>query len=206
MLNAHKTELSSGGLRSMRYVKKSLPFAMLALLLMPISVRDISNRSLLRMQLTHAANSAVLAGAAYLPGQPQKASQVAKNYAALNGVVSSELVSIETAQDGHSISMIVQRSAAPLLGLTLGSIRVTASAQAHSARNRRSAELNPANYHPATLSRWIIRLVDKAPRRKMTRATLTAAAWSICSPSGNRRRPGAAINTGPSLAPLRKSH
>jgi hypothetical protein len=151
MLNVHKPELSSGGLRSIRYVKKYLRlFAMLALLLMPISVRDISNRSLLRMQLTHAANSAVLAGAAYLPGQPQKASQVAKNYAALNGVVSSELVSIETAQDGHSISMIVQRSATAA-GFELGQHKGDSfRAQAHSARNRRSAELNPANYHTAT--------------------------------------------------------
>jgi hypothetical protein len=47
MLNVHKPELSSGGLRSMPYVKKYLRFAMLALLLMPISVRYISNGSLL---------------------------------------------------------------------------------------------------------------------------------------------------------------
>jgi hypothetical protein len=128
----------------MSSVKKYLPFAVLALLLVPISVRDISNRALLRLQLLHAANSAVLAGAAYLPSQPQKACQVAASYARLNGVESGELVSIETAKDGHSISMIVKGSAVPLLGLSLRSIRVTASAQAHAPRAESSIPETPA--------------------------------------------------------------
>jgi hypothetical protein len=109
-------------------VKKYLPFTMLALLLVPISVRDINNRALLRMQLLNAANSAVLAGAAYLPSQPEKAGQAAANYARLNGVGDSEMVSIETAKDGHTISIVVRSSATRLLSLSLCGIRVAASA------------------------------------------------------------------------------
>jgi hypothetical protein len=121
----------------MRSIKKYLPVTVLALLLVPISVRDISNRALRRMQLVNAARAAVLAGAVYLPTQLQEAVQIAANYARLNGVRSNELVSLETAKDGHSISMIVQGQAAPLLGLSLGSVRVAVSAQAHSVLNKR---------------------------------------------------------------------
>jgi hypothetical protein len=123
----------------MRSIKKYLPVTVLALLLVPISVRDISNRALRRMQLVNAARAAVLAGAVYLPTQPQEAVQIAANYARLNGVRSNELVSLETAKDGHSISMIVQGRAAPLLGLSLGSIRVAASAQAVAATTTHTA-------------------------------------------------------------------
>lgn len=146
---------------------------MLALLLMPISVRDISDRSLLRMQLTHAANSAVLAGAAYLPGQPEKASQVAKNCAALNGVVSSELVSIETAQDGHSISMIVQRSATAA-GFELGqhkgdSFRAGSFGPQQTQRRTQSCELPHGHATRRIIHRLNINLVATLLRCALNR-------------------------------------
>ena len=82
-------------------------------------------------QLRKAADAAVLAGANYLPDNPSQAIQTASQMAQSNGVKSSEIVSNTVATNDLSITMSISRTVpfyfARALGLTSGTISVTAT-------------------------------------------------------------------------------
>jgi hypothetical protein len=84
-------------------------------------------------QLQKAADSAVLAGANYLPGNPDLTKTKAKQFATLNGILDpSEIVSTDVASDKMSVTMVASRSVPysflRALGLTSGSVTTTATA------------------------------------------------------------------------------
>lgn len=84
------------------------------------------------VQLQKAADSGVLAGANSLPDNPTQAATVAEQFAESNGVAASEITSTSVASDDLSITMTVQRTVpyyfAKVLGMTNGTIQVTAVA------------------------------------------------------------------------------
>jgi hypothetical protein len=77
-------------------------------------------------------DSAVLAGANYLPDNPTKAASTALQLAQINGLTSSEVTSNTVAADDLSITMQAHRTVpyifAKVLGLTSGTVSVSASA------------------------------------------------------------------------------
>jgi Flp pilus assembly protein TadG len=83
-------------------------------------------------QLQAAADSAALAGAAYLPSSPTKAVDVASEYAELNGVSGSEIVTNAVAADNQSITVECSRDVpyyfAKVLGLATGTVATRAIA------------------------------------------------------------------------------
>ena len=83
-------------------------------------------------RLQHAADAAVLAGAMYLPANPQLARSAARSNAEMNGISESEIVYNHPASDGRSITMVVERSVpyhlARLLGLSQSLVTVKARA------------------------------------------------------------------------------
>jgi Flp pilus assembly protein TadG len=86
------------------------------------------------VQLQKAADAAVLAGANYLPDNPDQAATTAQQLAQANGVQTSEITSNTVAADHLSIVMQVQRTVpyyfAKVLGLTSGIVIAKASAGA----------------------------------------------------------------------------
>ena len=86
------------------------------------------------VQLQKAADAAVLAGANYLPDNPNQATTIAQQLAQTNGVKTSEITSNNVAADHLSIAMQVQRTVpyyfAKILGLTNGTVIAKASAAA----------------------------------------------------------------------------
>ena len=84
-------------------------------------------------RLQHAADAAVLAGAMYLPANPQLARSAARSNAEMNGISESEIVYNHPASDGRSITMVVERSVpyhlARLLGLSQSLVTVKARAR-----------------------------------------------------------------------------
>ncbi len=93
---------------------------------------DIANLYFNWNRMQTAADAAVLAGAAYLPGYPDTAVSTANSYAQTNGIKSSEIVSTTVAADDKSITMKVSRtvpySFARVLGLIDAPVNVTAVA------------------------------------------------------------------------------
>jgi hypothetical protein len=90
----------------------------------------VLHRGLARLQ--HAADAAVLAGAAYLPANPQLARSAARSSAQMDGISESEIVYNHSASDGCSITMVVERRMpyhfARLLGLSQSLVTVKAIA------------------------------------------------------------------------------
>ncbi len=84
------------------------------------------------VELQKAADSAVLAGATFLPATPSVAVSTAQNYAEINGIQNSEIVYVQVASDDLSIAMKLQRTVpyyfARVLGLTSGIVAVSAVA------------------------------------------------------------------------------
>ena len=84
------------------------------------------------VELQKAADSAVLAGATFLPATPSVAVSTAQNYAELNGIQNSEIVYVQVASNNMSIAMKLQRTVpyyfARVLGLTSGIVAVSAVA------------------------------------------------------------------------------
>ena len=84
------------------------------------------------LQLQKAADSAVLAGANFLPDNPSKANTAATQFAESNGVKASEIVSTTLGANDLSITMKVQRTVpfylAQVLGLTSGPVAASATA------------------------------------------------------------------------------
>src|SRR5579863_2275302 len=79
-----------------------------------------------------AADSAVLAGAGYLPNHPGTATDTASTYANRNGMRSSEIVSNAVAADDMSITMTTSRTVPyyflQLIGLRSGVVKPMAKA------------------------------------------------------------------------------
>jgi hypothetical protein len=84
------------------------------------------------VQMQKAADAGVLAGANSLPDNPSTAISTAKQYAELNGVASSEITSTTVASNDLSISMTIKRTVpyyfAKVLGLSNGTLQVSAAA------------------------------------------------------------------------------
>ncbi|HUY19403.1 MAG TPA: pilus assembly protein TadG-related protein [Candidatus Binataceae bacterium] len=84
------------------------------------------------VQLQKAADTAALAGANYLPGDPAEAQTVASSNASTNGIASSEIVSTTVAPDDLSITVTLQRTVmadfARVLGITSNVVRTAATA------------------------------------------------------------------------------
>ena len=84
------------------------------------------------VQLQKAADSAVLAGANYLPDNPTQAQTTANTLAQNNGVKASEIVSTIVAADNLSISIKLTRTVpyflARAIGLTTGMVSTSATA------------------------------------------------------------------------------
>src|ERR1700730_4969578 len=83
-------------------------------------------------RLQGAADTAVLAGAMYLPANPTLARSAALASAQMNGISKSEIVYSHPASDGRSITMVIERSVpyhfARLLGLSQSLVTVKAVA------------------------------------------------------------------------------
>jgi Flp pilus assembly protein TadG len=84
------------------------------------------------VQLQKAADAGALAGANYLPDNPTQATTTAKAYAQNDGVTAGEIQSTTVTPDNLTISMTIQRTVpyyfAKVLGLTNGTVTVSASA------------------------------------------------------------------------------
>jgi putative Flp pilus-assembly TadE/G-like protein len=82
-----------------------------------------------------AADSAVLAGAGYLPNHPSTAQTKATGYANQNGLKNSEIVSNSVAPDNMSITMTTSRTVPyyflQLVGLSSGTVKPIAKAGIH---------------------------------------------------------------------------
>ena len=85
------------------------------------------------VQLQKGVDAAVLAGANYLPEQPDVATTVAQNYANLNAIQPSEIVSTTVSPDDQTITMQARRTVpyyfARVLGLTSGLVQAAATAE-----------------------------------------------------------------------------
>jgi Flp pilus assembly protein TadG len=84
------------------------------------------------VQMQKAADTAVLAGANWLPDEPTKAISTAVQFVESNGITAAEVSSTTVAADKSSITMQVQRTVphyfAKVLGMTNGTLQVSASA------------------------------------------------------------------------------
>lgn len=91
--------------------------------------------------LQKAADAAALAGAGYLPGNPQRASATATKYAKLNGMASSEITSVAVGEDDTTMTVSLSRSVPFCFGKILGftqspvSVSATAAVEGASAAN-----------------------------------------------------------------------
>jgi hypothetical protein len=82
-----------------------------------------------------AADSAVLAGAGYLPNHPSTAQTAATNYATKNGLKTGEIISNTVAVDNMSITMKTSRTVQyyflKLVGVSSGTVKPIAKAGIH---------------------------------------------------------------------------
>jgi hypothetical protein len=88
-------------------------------------------------------DTAVMAGAAYLPGNPAAAIRTAKDYARICGITNDEIIATEIGPDRTTISMTVTRKVTLLtrfLGLGLGNVAANSTATVHSALRRDSGK------------------------------------------------------------------
>lgn len=83
-------------------------------------------------ELRNAADSAVMAGANYLPGNPNLAVSTANSFATQNGIATSEIVSTQVSQNNTEVTIVLRRIVpyyfARVLGLVSAPIQVTATA------------------------------------------------------------------------------
>jgi Flp pilus assembly protein TadG len=88
-------------------------------------------------QLQRSTDTAVSAGAVYLPSDPNEAIIAARSYARICGIRSDEIVATQIGADHTSISMTVTRRVSLItrfLGLAEGNIAANATATVRSAR------------------------------------------------------------------------
>jgi uncharacterized membrane protein len=108
-------------------------------------------------QLQRSADTAVSAGAAYLPSDPAEAVITARNYARICGISSDEIVSTEIGADRASISMTVTRRVSLIthfLGLGQGNVAVNSTATVRSVQPGNSVKApwlraSRGNFHRA---------------------------------------------------------
>lgn len=85
--------------------------------------------------LQSAADSAVVAGANYLPSNPAQAISTANSYAGSNRIAAPEILSTTVSSDNRSLNIQLQRKVpytfALLLGLVSGTVSAQATAQIH---------------------------------------------------------------------------
>ena len=82
-------------------------------------------------QLQKSMDTAVVAGAVYLPSDPSRAISTARSYARICGIRNEEIVATLLGPDRHTISMTVTRKISlitRLLGLRLGNIAANSTA------------------------------------------------------------------------------
>jgi hypothetical protein len=93
---------------------------------------DISVHYYNWVQMQKAADSAVLAGANWLPDDPSRSIATAKTFAQSNGITAAEISSTSVAQNNLSITMVVKRTVpyyfAQVLGMTSATLQVQATA------------------------------------------------------------------------------
>jgi uncharacterized membrane protein len=91
-------------------------------------------------------DTAVIAGAAYLPGNPGAAIRTAKDYARICGIAANEIVATEIGPDRTTISMSVTRKVnlvTRFLGVGQGNVAANSTATVHSTE-RRDPRINRA--------------------------------------------------------------
>jgi uncharacterized membrane protein len=84
-------------------------------------------------------DTAVMAGAAYLPGNPGAAVRTARDYARICGIAANEIVATEIGPDHTTISMSVTRKVALVtrfLGVGQGNVAANSTATVHSTERR----------------------------------------------------------------------
>lgn len=83
-------------------------------------------------ELRNAADSSVMAGASYLPGNPSIAVSTADDFAQKNGIATSEIVSTQVSNNNTEITIVLRRIVpyyfARVLGLVSAPVQVTATA------------------------------------------------------------------------------
>lgn len=82
------------------------------------------------------ADTAVMAGAVYLPGNPSAAIRRAKDYARICGIATDEIIATKIGPDHTTISMTVTRKVALVtrfLGVGQGNVAANSTATVHSA-------------------------------------------------------------------------
>jgi Flp pilus assembly protein TadG len=93
---------------------------------------DISVHYYNWVQMQKAADSAVLAGANYLPDDPARSISTAQTFAESNGIAAAEISSTTVAGNDLSITMVVNRTVpyyfAKVLGMTSANLQVQATA------------------------------------------------------------------------------
>jgi hypothetical protein len=127
-------------------------------------------------RLQHTADAAVLAGAVYLPANPKLARVEVRRSAQMNGISESEIVYNQPASDGHSITIVVERSVpyhfARLLGLSHSVVTVKAVAGI-SGRESAAGLLPIGIQYDAGYNRYQPTVLKLAPRR----GTALAGNW-----------------------------
>ncbi len=104
-------------MKSPRYSRSSKGQAIFILILaLPVIVgvltlvMDVGNLYYNQVSMQVAVDSGVLSGALYLPSYPAQAVTVAENYAKLNGIKASEIVSCSVSADNKTVLMTTNRS------------------------------------------------------------------------------------------------
>ena len=83
-------------------------------------VVDVGNWCFNKVQIQTASDSAVLAGGLYLPSYPTQAVSVAHQYANSNGILDSEITSIQVTPDNKEVTLSVSRALPCYLCAILG--------------------------------------------------------------------------------------
>lgn len=93
---------------------------------------DVGDLYLNRYFIQTGADSAVISGAGYLPGDPSKAISTANSYAASNGIKASEIQSTQVSDSNTKLTMTVTRKVpfyfASLAGVSEGTARAKSAA------------------------------------------------------------------------------
>lgn len=124
---SHRSRLSKG--QSLVLMALSLPVLMGVVAL----AVDVADLYLNWYAIQTGADSSVLSGAAFLPMNPSKAVSTANNYASLNGINASEIVSTAVSNSNTKLTMTVTRDVpfylAAVLGVPKGTVNAKAAAE-----------------------------------------------------------------------------
>ncbi len=103
-------------------------------------------------QLQKAADASALAGAGYLPGNPDRGVETAESYAEMNGVNEDEIVSVTAGSDNSTLTVELSREVPYYFGRILGltQTRVVASATAEVEGTRSATGILPVGIDSQT--------------------------------------------------------